>query len=344
MANPIFLDTIKGIKRERPPVWFMRQAGRVLPSYMKMRESYSFSELMLEPELAAKVTLLPVDDLGVDAAILFSDILVVPQAMGMRVDFTDKGPKFAVSLKDVDKPFESLQPDTDFFNYIYDAIKIINETKKGDTPLIGFCGAPLTVLCYMVQGLSSNHEFPDAVKFIFEKPEEAKKIVDLIVDISIIYAQNQIESGIQAFQLFETHAGLIPVKLYKELFLPAVKKIGDAVRKTGTPFIYFPKGIGNGIIEMNTEIADFISIDWQMDISKVRQQLGNEIGLQGNFDQRFLLTNPKVLKFQLEKYIEFGSKETKWIFNLGHGVLPNTPFENAKFAIDWIKSADWKRD
>lgn len=341
--SSIFLDTINGVKCERPPIWMMRQAGRVLPSYLKLRESYSFSELMLEPELAAKVTLLPVDDLGVDAAILFSDILVVPQAMGLKVDFTDKGPKFERPLKDVENPLESLQTDLNFFNYIYDAIKIINKTRPPDVPLIGFCGAPLTVLCYMIQGLSSNHEFPDATKFIFEQPEQTKKLVDKIVEVSIHYALKQIEAGVQAFQLFETHAGLIPYHIYKNVFLYAVREIGKAVRATGTPFIYFPKGIGNGIKDMTTDIADVVSIDWQNSISIVRKEVGDKLGLQGNLDPRMLMANKKILKNELESFLVFGSRETRWIFNLGHGVLPNTPFENAKFAVDWVKSVDWNR-
>lgn len=341
--SSIFLDTLNGVKRGRPPVWFMRQAGRVLPSYMKLREKYSFSELMLEPELAAKVTLLPVSDLGVDAAILFSDILVVPQAMGLKVDFTDKGPKFEKPLKDIVNPLASLHPDTSFFNYIYKAIEIAKENKPKDVPLIGFCGAPLTVLCYMIQGLSSNHEFPDATKFIFEHPDETAQIIDMIVKVSEHYALKQIEHGAETFQLFETHAGLIPYSIYKKMFLPAVEKIGNTVRKTGTPFIFFPKGLGNGIKDMNIKIADAVSIDWQMDIADVRKQVGIKLCLQGNLDPRMLLAPKDILKKHLETYLEFGSKESKWIFNLGHGVLPNTPFENAKYAVDWTKTADWKR-
>lgn len=344
MSSPIFLDTLKGIKRERPPVWFMRQAGRVLPSYLKLRESYSFSDLMLQPELAAKVSLLPVYDLGVDAAILFSDILVVPQALGLKVDFLDKGPCFQKPLKEVENVLENLHPNPEFFNYIYKAIEIIQGTKPANVPLIGFCGAPLTVLCYMIQGLSSNHEFPDATSFIFEKPELTAKLVDMIVEISQVYSLKQIESGVEAFQLFETHAGLIPYTIYKKLFLPAVKKIAKTVRDTGTPFIYFPKGIGNGVIDMNTDIADFVSIDWQTNIADVRRQVGKDLGLQGNMDQRILKSSQATLKNELESFIEFGSKEIKWIFNLGHGVLPGTPFENAKFAVDWVKSVDWKRN
>lgn len=341
--NSIFLDTIKGVKCERPPVWMMRQAGRVLPSYLKLREKYTFSELMLEPELAAKVTLLPVYDLGVDAAILFSDILVVPQALGLKVEFTDKGPRFEKPLKDVSNPFENLRTDLSYFEYIFKAIKIINETRPADIPLIGFCGAPLTVLCYMIQGLSSNHEFPDATKFIFEQPELTKKLVDKIVEVSKHYALKQIESGVQVFQLFETHAGLIPYHIYKNVFLYAVREIGKTVRATGTPFIYFPKGIGNGIKDMTTDIADVVSIDWQNSISIVRKQVGNELGLQGNLDPRILRANRITLRNELESYLSFGSRETKWIFNLGHGVLPDTPFENAKYTVDWVKSVDWNR-
>jgi len=339
----IFLDTIKGKKCERPPVWFMRQAGRVLPSYLRLRENYSFSQLMLEPELAAKVTLLPVYDLGVDAAILFSDILVVPQAMGLKVEFTAQGPRFEKPLKDISNPLDVIKVDLSFFDYIMDAIKIVNKTKPDDTPLIGFCGAPLTVLCYMIQGLSSNHEFPDATKFIFEKPELTKKLIAQIVEVSKHYALKQIEAGVQAFQLFETHAGLIPYHIYKNVFLYAVREIGNAVRATGTPFIYFPKGIGNGVKDMTTDIADVVSIDWQNSISIVRKQVGNDLGLQGNLDPRMLLANKNTLKNELESYLSFGSKESKWIFNLGHGVLPNTPFESAKFVVDWVKSVNWNR-
>jgi len=338
----LFLDTINNKKTSRPPVWFMRQAGRVLPSYLKLREKYSFSELMLEPELAAKVTLLPVQDLGVDAAILFSDILVVPQALGLKVVFTDKGPKFDVSLKDVENPLEMLNPNLSFFNYIYEAIEIINKTKNTDVPLIGFCGAPLTVLCYMIQGLSTNHEFPDATKFIFERPNETQKIIDTIVSVSEQYALNQIKSGVQAFQLFETHAGLIPFSIYKKYFLPAVEKISKTVRATGTPFIFFPRGIGNGIIECKN-VANVLSVDWQNDLSIVNKQLQNSVILQGNLDPRFLISSKTTLQNELNNFIEFGSKNNNWIFNLGHGVLPNTKFENAKFVVDWIKTVNWKR-
>ncbi len=343
MENSIFLDTINGIKTERPPVWFMRQAGRVLPSYMKLREKYTFHEMMADPKLAAEVTLLPIHDLGVDAAILFSDILVIPNAMGMELEFTAKGPVFKNPLKDASNPLELLKPDASKLEYIYAAIDEIIKTRPDNIPLIGFCGAPLTVLCYMVQGISSNHTFPDAIKLLYQDRKTAVKIIDAITELSIEYAVNQVKHGIDAFQLFETHAGLIPVELYDELFMPAIKKITAAVKATGTPVIFFPKGIGTGLSLITKEICDFVSIDWQMPIETARKLVDKEVGLQGNIDPRLLLADKSVIAKELEKYVEFGSKETKWIFNLGHGFLPQIPYENAKFLADWVKTTDWKR-
>ncbi len=333
--NSILLDTLHGKETERPPVWYMRQAGRVLPSYLKLKEKHSFWQMMQSKELAAKVTLLPVYDLGVDAAILFSDILVIPYAMGMGLDFTDKGPVFDNPLKDINQPKFNPQPEK--LNYIYDAIDEIIKTRPADIPLIGFCGAPLTVLSFMIQGLGSRSNFQDAVIYIFKNKNRIKKIIEEITELSIEYALNQIKHGIEAFQLFETNAGLIPNELYFELFLPSVKKIAKAVRDTGTPFIYFPKGLGLGIKEINKDICDFVSIDWQTPIEEARRLIDKEVGLQGNLDPRILFADKKSIEKELNKFLQFGQKNKNWIFNLGHGFLPETPFENAKFITDWVK-------
>ncbi|HLP03915.1 MAG TPA: uroporphyrinogen decarboxylase family protein, partial [Paludibacter sp.] len=167
MSNSIFTDTLKGIKRERPPVWFMRQAGRVLPSYLKMREKYSFREMMQNPELAAEVTLLPVNDLGVDAAILFSDILVIPEALGMNLEFTEKGPAFDSPLLNAANPHTELEADETRLEHIYKALDIVQKEKPQDVGLIGFCGAPFTTFCYMVEGNSANHNFSNAITLFY---------------------------------------------------------------------------------------------------------------------------------------------------------------------------------
>ncbi len=341
--NNVFVDTINGIKRERPPVWFMRQAGRIIPQYLKLREKYSFHQLMNTPELAAEVTLQPVHLLGVDAAILFSDILVIPEAMGMKLDFTDKGPRFETALKDVVDPVAFLDANPEKLNHVYGAIDAIMDTKPADTPLIGFCGAPLTTLFYMVQGISSNHQFPDAVELMYRDKETTNKLFEAVTDLSIEYALKQVKHGISAFQLFDTHAGLIPYPLYNEMVMPHVRRILDAVQDTGTPVIFFPKGLGTGMKALNGERFDFVGVDWQMSIEDAKEMLGPEIGVQGNLDPRILTADTQTIKRELEKYLSFGSREHRWIFNLGHGVLPNIPFENVKFVVDWIKSADWKR-
>jgi uroporphyrinogen decarboxylase len=343
MEHSIFVKTLKGESTERPPVWFMRQAGRVLPSYLEMRKDNSFHGLMRSPELAAKVTLLPVYDLGVDAAILFSDILVIPEALGMDLTFSDSGPKFKEALKDIEDPLSSLKPDASKLDYIYKIIDEIHKTKPEDTPLIGFCGAPFTTLCYMVQGLGTNHTFPDAVNLLYKNKELAKKLLEAITELSIEYALNQVKHGIAAFQIFETHAGLIPQELYFEMAMPYVRKISNAVMKTGTPVIFLPKGLGIGIKHINPGDTDFLSIDWQTPITEARELVHPEIGLQGNLDPRLLMADKSTIMKTLETYIPFGSKETNWIFNLGHGFVPGIPFENAKLVVDWIKETNWKR-
>jgi uroporphyrinogen decarboxylase len=343
MQQPLILKTLSGQETERPPMWFMRQAGRVLPSYLAIKEKYTFWQMMQSPEIGAQVTLLPINDLGVDAAILFSDILVVPYAMGMGLDFTDNGPQFDAPLSKMDDPLKKLRPDPDKLEYIYKVIDQVKATKPDNIPLIGFCGAPFTVLLYMLQGLSKKAEFPEAVRFIYKNIYLTKKLIEAVTELSIIYIKGQIKHGIDVFQLFESHAGLIPNNLYKELILPSVVKIAKVLRENNVPFIYFPKGFGLGIQDLTIEHCDFVSIDWQIPIEKARQLVDPEIGLQGNLDPRALFGKKEEIEKELKKFIPFGSKNQNWIFNLGHGFMPGIPYENAKFMADWIKNADWHR-
>ena len=343
MTDSILLQTLRGKATSRPPMWFMRQAGRVLPNYLKLKENYTFWQMMQKPEVAAEVTLMPIYDLGVDAAILFSDILVIPYALGMGLDFTDDGPVFEKPLAQRSNPLEGLNPDPSKLNYIYKVVDEIIKTRPANIPLIGFCGAPLTVLLFMLQGLGRKGDFPDAIKFIYQNKETTKKLIDELTDLSVIYAQEQIKHGVEVFQLFDTHAGLIPFDLYEELFLPATKRMAEAVREKDVPFIFFPKGLGTGIASITPEHCDFLSIDWQTSLPTARKLVHKEVGLQGNVDPRLLYASPKEIEKTLEQYIEFGSKNQNWIFNLGHGFIPGLPYENAKFLADWVKSTDWKR-
>ena len=340
--NSILLNTLQGKSTKRPPVWFMRQAGRVLPNYLKLKEKYSFWEMMKQPDLAAEVTLLPVYDLGVDAAILFSDILVIPYALGMGLDFTDKGPVFEKPLKNIENPVSIFKPDASKLDYIYQVIDKIIATKPKDIPLIGFCGAPLTVLTFMIQGLGSRSNFEDAIKYFFCEKKKTLQIIDLVTEMSVEYALQQIKYGAQVFQLFDTNSGLVPNDLYFELFMPAIKKISSAVRQTGTPFIFFPKGIGSGISEINFDVCDYLSVDWQTPIEKARKLVDPKVGLQGNLDPRIVFADKLSIETELKKFLKFGRENQNWIFNFGHGFLPDSPFENARFITDWVKSQDWR--
>jgi uroporphyrinogen decarboxylase len=337
----LFTDTLQGKKTQRPPMWFMRQAGRVLPNYMKLKERYSFWQMMQDPKLAAKVTLMPIEDLKTDAAILFSDILVIPYAMGMGLEFTDNGPVFENPLKDAEKPLEQLNPQPEKLQYIYNAIDEIIRTKPADIPLIGFCGGPLTVLLYMLQGLSRKHEFPDAIKYIYRNKETVVQLTDALTELSITYAREQVKHGIEAFQLFETHAGLIPADLYEELFMPAVRKMSAAMKDENMPFIFFPKGFGAGIHLVEDGLCDFYGTDWQTPLKLARKILPDSIGIQGNIDPRLLYASQDKIVPELEKLIDFHRKNDKWILNFGHGFLPDIPYQNARFMTDWLRKADW---
>lgn len=337
------LKTLKGEYTERPPIWYMRQAGRVLPSYRALKEKYSFWQMMKDPELAAKVTLLPIDDLKVDAAILFSDILVIPYAMGMGLDFTDEGPVFEEALHLKADPVASLNPNPDKLQYIYNAIDKVVEKKPGHIPLIGFCGGPLTVLCYMLQGLSNKEGFPEAIEFIYRNKRTTQRLVEAVKELSLVYIRNQVKHGIGAFQLFESNAGILPFNLYKELFLPVVKDMAREVRDLNIPFIFFPKDIGAGIKNITPDDCDFLSIDWQTPIQTARELVHPEIGLQGNIDPRLLYADEKEIIKELEGLVAFGQENQNWVCNLGHGFKPGIPYEKIKFMTDWLLNADWGR-
>ncbi len=341
--KPLLLKTLNGEYTERPPVWYMRQAGRVLPSYMAMREKYSFWQMMQDPALGAEVTLWPIKELGVDAAILFSDILVIPYAMGMGLEFTDQGPVFDTPLYEKKSAISVINPDESKLHYIYKVIDKIVQTKPDDIPLIGFCGGPFTVLCYMLEGLSSKDGFPEAIKYMYQHKQEVKALVKEIESLSLRYLKGQVKHGISVFQLFETHAGLIPFELYKELFLPMVKNLAAEARNLNVPFIYFPKDIGLGLKEITPDYCDYISVESQTPLTEARTLIPHDIGLQGNIDPRMLYMNEDEIEKELKKYIEFGNQNQDWIINLGHGFKPGIEFEKIKFMTDYLKNANWTR-
>ena len=339
----IFLDTLNNKKTSRPPVWFMRQAGRILPSYQKLKKQYSFSEMMQTPELAAKVTLLPIEDLGVDAAILFSDILIIPEALGMGLKFTDKGPIFDNPLTKYENPSSQLIKNTKKLKHVYDNIDMVLNKRPENIPLIGFCGGPLTTFCFMFRGNVRDITFHDAIRFLYSEPKESLKILEALTDLSIEYVKKQANHGIECFQLFETYAGLVPEDFYLEKILPLSKKILNEARLNNLPTIFFPKGLGNGLSKIDKNICDYLSVDWQMNLNHSRKIINDDVGVQGNIDPRLLYSSYNQIEKYLSDLIPFGESNHNWIINLGHGFLPDIDYKKAKFVVDWIKQTNWKR-
>ncbi len=336
------MKTLNGEKTSRPPVWFMRQAGRILPNYMKLKETYSFHELMNDKNLASQVTLMPIKDLNVDAAILFSDILVIPHALGLDVEFKKTGPIFNNPLNYNSKA-TNLEFDPNKLDYIYDNIDQVIKDKNPDTPLIGFCGGPLTVFLFMFKSEGSKDHMKKAIKFLYEKRKESTEILELITKSSIEYVKGQCKSGINVFQLFETYCGSIPCELYADLILPYSKRILNAAKEEDCPTIFFPKDFGHGMNLINKDICDFISVDWHTSINYARNIIDKKIGIQGNMDPRIFYQDYEQIEAYLNSLTNFGSQNFDWIFNLGHGFLPDINHEKVKFAINWIKDKNWNR-
>ena len=338
--SSIFLDTLNKKKTHRPPVWFMRQAGRILPSYKKLKLSHSFDNLMKNKELASKVTLMPIEDLGVDAAILFSDILIIPESIGMKLEFTDNGPKFHNPL--TADNINSLTFDSSKLDHVYSNIQEV-KVNNSTIPLIGFCGGPLTTFLFMFRGNEKDKSFNNALKFFYSNRKESIYLLEMLTDASIEYVRGQADSGIDCFQLFETYCGIIPSELYKKIVLPLSTRILNAAREKNIPTIFFPKNFNEGLKYINKDICDFVSIDWNLSLDYARDIVDKQVGIQGNMNPRLFYSSYDDIDAYLESLLNFGEKNSDWIFNLGHGFLPDIDYVKVKHVVKWIKESNWNR-
>ncbi|MCH8331452.1 MAG: uroporphyrinogen decarboxylase [Bacteroidetes bacterium] len=333
----LLIKALNGDPVERPPVWMMRQAGRYLPEFMKLREKYDFFTRVQTPELACEITLQPVDRLAVDAAILFSDILVVPQAMGKEVLMVDGiGP---VLPDPITKPadVDSLITDTaeDKLQYVYEAIKLTRNELDENIPLIGFAGAPFTILCYLIEGKGSKNFFK-ARRFCYTEPEAAGLLLQKITDITIDYLRFQVKAGIEVVQIFDSWSGLLSPEMFDILCLPFLEQISDAL-STHVPVILFPKGSWYALEKLSNTSASAIGIDWTIKPEKARELTNGKICLQGNFDPIMLYQDVKSIQRGVHRMIQsFGSQN--YIVNLGHGILPDVPVDGAKAFVDSVKT------
>jgi len=341
LQNDLLLRTLKGEAVERTPVWMMRQAGRYLPDYRVLRDKYSFFERCQKPELATEITLQPIDQVGVDAAIIFSDILVIPQAMGLEVQLVEnKGPllpdpvKTAADLKRVRIPdvHESL-------GYVFDALRMTKQALNGRVPLIGFAGAPWTILCYMVQGKGSK-TFDEAKAFCYTQPEVAHQLLQMITDTTIAYLKEQVKAGADVIQVFDSWGGLLSPEDFEVLSLQYMRQIIAAL-KDEVLTILFAKGAWHSLAPMAATGAAGLGIDWCIQPEMARQLAGNAVTLQGNFDPAKLLSPIPVIEKEVKAMLQkFGPG--RHIANLGHGILPNVPVDHARAFVDTVKQYQHK--
>ncbi len=337
LKNDLLLKALKGETVSRTPVWMMRQAGRYLPDYIKLRDKYTFFERCENPELATEITVMPVDQVGVDAAIIFSDILVVPQAMGMEVQLVEKiGPLLPAPVKTAQDLQRICVPDVqERLHYVFDALKLTKKTLDGKVPLIGFGGAPWTLLCYMVQGKGSK-TFDEAKAFCYQQPAVAHQLLQMITDTTIAYLKAQVAAGADTVQVFDSWGGLLSPQDFEVFSLQYIRQIVAAMKDV-CPTIVFAKGAWFALEEMAATGAHGLGIDWCIKPELARQFAGSNITLQGNFDPAKLLAPiPEIEKAVKEMLKGFGRQ--RYIANLGHGILPNVPVDHAKAFVETVKA------
>jgi len=341
LKNDLLLRTLRGEKTERTPVWMMRQAGRYLPDYRVLREKYSFFERCQNPELATEITIQPVEQVGVDAAIIFSDILVVPQAMGMEVQLIEsKGPLLPDPIKTEADLQRLIQPDVEErLGYVFDALRLTKKTLAGRVPLIGFAGAPWTLLCYMVQGKGSK-TFDEAKAFCYTQPKTAHRLLQMITDTTIAYLKGQVAAGADVVQIFDSWGGLLGPDDFEQLSLQYIRQIVAAL-KDDVLTILFAKGAWHGLESMAATGAHGLGIDWCIRPQMARKLAGPRVALQGNFDPAKLLSPIPVIEREVRMMLdEFGG--TRHIANLGHGILPNVPVEHAIAFVETVKNYQYE--
>lgn len=337
LKNDLLLKALRKEKVSRPPVWMMRQAGRYLPQYQVLKARYDFFTRVQTPEIACEITLQPVDSIGVDAAIIFSDILVIPQAMGMTVLMEEgKGPLLPNTIKS-ENDVEKLDGSTaaEKLTYVYDALSLTKRELNNRVPLIGFAGAPFTLLCYMIEGKGSKG-FDKAKSFCFTQPRLAASLLQKITEVTIQYLIRQIKAGADVVQIFDSWSGLLSPEDFAQFAQPYLVQIAEAV-SVHAPVILFPKGSNYALRSLSqNKSVSAIGIDWTVTASMARTETQNQVALQGNFDPSKLLLPPDEIRKEVHRMItEFGV--TGYIANLGHGIMPHIPVDHAKAFVDAVK-------
>lgn len=347
IKNDLLLRALEGKPTERAPVWMMRQAGRFLPEYRAIRNRYDFLTMIKTPEVAAEVTVQPVDILGVDAAILFSDILVVPEAMGMPLSMNEEtGPSLGKGLSsegDIDKL--EVAGIEERLDYVLEAVRLTKQRLEGRVPLIGFSATPWTLMAYMVEG-SAKKGFAKAKSLLYSEPELSHKLLEKLSDAVSAYLLAKAKSGVDAIQLFDTWSEALSKDAFLSFDLPYTSMVVQRLQERlagRVPVVWFFKGCASSLEEITNVPVDAISLDWTVDLAWAIPKIPKRIAIQGNLDPCVLLTNKEAIYKETCRILTKEGGRPGYVFNLGHGVLPQTPVDNAKFLVSFVKEATQKK-
>lgn len=336
VRNTRFLDACRRQPVDATPVWIMRQAGRYLPQYRATREKAGdFLTLCKTPELACEVTLQPLDILGVDAAILFSDILIPVQAMGIPLRFEEgEGPKLA-AVRSAEEIKRLHVPDpVAETGFVMEAVRLIRRELAGRVPLIGFSGAPFTLASYVVEG-GTSRDFRNVLTWMYADPQGFALLLELLADTVLAYCDAQVEAGVQAIQLFDTWAGVLSRRQYREFALPYTRRVVSRLQRHGVPLILYVKGCSAFLEEMALTGVDVISVDWRVSLAEASERTRGAVALQGNLDPMALYASRDAVEREAAKVLA-DAPPLGHVFNLGHGIQPDTPVQNAQALVEIV--------
>jgi len=343
LLNDRLLRAARGQEVDRVPVWVMRQAGRYLPEFRELRAKHDFFTICQTPELACEITLQPIRRFDLDAAIIFSDILVIPQALGMKVEMkAGVGPVFDAPLTGpADMSRLEVPVVRDCLKYVFDAISLTRHKLEGKVPLIGFSGAPWTLMCYMVEGGGSK-TYSKAKKWLYEHPVESKDLLQRLTDVIVEYLVEQVRAGAQLIQVFESNAEYLGPDMFKEFSLPYLLQINNKVKEAlanekleVVPMTVFAKGGHYALESLSKSGYEVVGLDWTIRPEEAREKVGTNVTLQGNFDPCAIYASPEEIKKKVGDMVaEFG--RDKWIANLGHGIYPDMNPDHLKAFIDAV--------
>jgi len=348
VRNDVFLRALRREPTAYTPIWLMRQAGRYLPEYNATRaRAGSFMRLCSSPDLATEVTLQPLERFPLDAAILFSDILTVPNAMGLGLSFSEaEGPRFERPLVDEAAIARLVPPDAEQLSYVFDAVAAIKRALGGSVPLIGFAGSPFTLACYMIEGAGSA-EFARVRRLLYTRPDLLHRVLSINAEATAIYLAEQVRHGADALMIFDTWGGLLSTRAYVAFSLAYIERVLAEIRlrcEAAVPLIVFTKGGGQWVERIANSGCTAIGLDWSTDIADARAKVGRRVALQGNLDPQVLLTTPEVVEREARAILDAAGPEPGHVFNLGHGILPATPPENVAALVECVKTESGARN